>query len=592
MVVELKPHQEKAVQELHNGAILWGGVGSGKTITSLAYYMQNYDDLDIYVITTAKKRDSLDWESDAIKFGIGTKVDATFTGVLTVDSWNNISKYKDVQGAFFIFDEQRLVGSGSWTKAFLRIAERNQWILLSATPGDTWLDYIPVFVANGYYKNRSEFLREHVVYNRYSRFPKVERYIGVGRLINYKAKTLVHMPYERHTTRVTEKILAEHDANLLDTVLEKRWHVYEERPLRDVAELFLVMRKVVNSSSTRTEAIRSLISKHPRLIVFYNFDYELEALRSLAASIEKEKNSETTQEHECLREQTRTPANTESSGNQSPRISTESASAATPPFLPSGLDSNTGSTTSLTTAGSGKDPATVRTESWKRTSSSSSSESSTTLSKTKSTNNSSFPPAPTMSSGSTMNTTTSTAPDVDASSALEISSSTATSTIPRTTPTGSTTGSRTASNASPSSIRTGGSTTELPMDDSGSTMRKTPSKFSVAEWNGHKHQPIPETDSWLYLVQYQAGAEGWNCIDTDAIVFYSLTYSYKLWEQAHGRIDRLNTPFSTLYYYVLMSNSVIDRAIWSALTKKKSFSESRWLAKRATTVSQEQPKNG
>jgi len=393
-VVELYPHQEKAVRELHNGSILFADVGIGKTITAAAYYMKNEAPRDVIVITTAKKRDTLDWERDFGRYGVGGSPDGSVAGTLTVDSWNNIGKYRHLEGAFFIFDEQRLVGSGQWTKDFIRIARHNRWILLSATPGDTWLDYIPVFIANGFYKNRTEFLREHVIYSRWSKFPKVERYIGVNKLVKHKNSILVHMPLERHTTRKVEYIPVDYDKELFDKVLIDRWHVYSGRPLRDVAELFSVMRKVVNSSPTRLEAIRSLIRKHPRLIVFYNFDYELEALRSLASSMSKEKKFETIQ---------------------------------------------------------------------------------------------------------------------------------------------------------------------------------------VREWNGHKHQPIPEADRWVYLVQYQAGAEGWNCIDTDAMAFYSLTYSYKNWHQAHGRIDRLNTPFSTLYYYVLMSNSVIDKAVMKSLSAKKNFNESRWL---------------
>jgi len=380
--MKLYPHQKEAVKKLRNGSILWGGVGTGKSRVAMEYYMQEEAPKDIYVITTAKKRDSLDWEGEAAWYGVGKAKDASVSGLLTVDSWNNITKYTEIKDAFFVFDEQRLVGSGQWSKSFIKIAKRNRWILLTATPGDNWLDYIPVFVANGFYKNRTEFKREHVVYNTYTKFPKVDRYIGVSRLVKLRNQILVEMPFKQHTIRHTTEVWVDHDKDLLDKALTDRWHVFEERPLRDVAELFLVMRKIVNSSPSRLETIRRLMLDHPKLIIFYTFDFELEILREL------------------------------------------------------------------------KDSTTI------------------------------------------------------------------------------------------------------------------------AEWNGHKHENIPDLARWVYLVQYAAGAEGWNCTTTDTVVFYSLTYSYKNWHQAHGRIDRLNTPFTDLNYYILKSKSVIDRAISSSLKAKKSFNES------------------
>lgn len=376
---EIAPHQLEALKKLKDGSILWGGVGSGKSRVALAFYAINEQHEDIYVITTAKKRDSLDWEEEAAKFGIGKEKDATVAGVLHVDSWNNIHKYVGVRNAFFIFDEQRLVGSGTWSKSFLKIARTNRWIMLSATPGDTWLDYIPVFVANGFYRNRTEFKREHVIYNSYAKFPKVERYVGVGQLIKHRADILVKMPYDKETVRHSETIWVDHNEEAMTRVAHGRWNIFEDKPIRDVAELFHVMRKVSNSDPSRLKAIKKLLKEHDRLIVFYNFDYELEMLRQLQG------------------------------------------------------------------------------------------------------------------------------------------------------------------------------------------------KLPFAEWNGHKHEEIPETDKWVYVVQYIAGAEGWNCVTTNAVAFWSLTYSYKLWEQAHGRIDRLNTPFKDLYYYSLRSKAAIDWAIWRSLRSKKSF---------------------
>jgi hypothetical protein len=384
---ELYPHQKEALAKMHDGCILWGGVGSGKSRTALAYYTLTDAHEDVYVITTAKKRDSMDWEDEAVKFGIGKKRDATLYGTITIDSWNNIHKYVGVKDAFFIFDEQRLVGSGKWSKSFLKIAKSNRWIMLSATPGDTWLDYAPVFIANGFYRTRTEFKSEHVIFKPYISYPVVERYVNVGKLIKNRNQILVHMPFARQTIRHSHNVWCEYDEALMARVSHGLWNPYKDEPTRDKADTLRVMRQVVNSHPSRLVQLEKLVQRHPKLIVFYNFNFELDLLREFGIEL---------LERSCY---------------------------------------------------------------------------------------------------------------------------------PRT----------------------------------------------LAEWNGHYHQEIPDTPEWLYFVQYMAGAEGWNCTSTDAMAFYSLPYSYKLFEQAHGRIDRLNTPFIDLNYYYLRSHADIDHAIWRSLKSKKQF---------------------
>lgn len=409
--VSLYDYQIDAIHNMKNGCILCGGVGSGKSRTSIAYYyLQQGGKLDpkkyipmkkpkdLYIITTARKRDTCEWEGDLAPFLLSINPDVNYyKNKVIVDSWNNIQKYAEVKNAFFIFDEQRVVGSGAWVKAFIKIAKANEWILLSATPGDTWTDYIPVFVANGFYKNRTEFSQEHIVYKRFSKFPQVDRYINTGRLIRLRDRILVDMDFKRPTIAHHEDVIVPYDVRTYKEVGKTRWDIFKNEPIENASMLCYIWRRIVNEDPARRQAVLDIFEQHPRVIIFYNFDYELAILREIFDTYSKTKRKET--------------------------------------------------------------------------------------------------------------------------------------------------------NAS----------------------------FAVAEWNGHAHQPIPETDSWAYFVQYTAGCEGWNCIKTDTIIFYSQNYSYKVMQQASGRIDRLNTPYKDLYYYHLKSKATIDLAISRALKEKKKFNETRFV---------------
>lgn len=401
MAIPLYDYQLDAIKRMKNGCILCGGVGSGKSRTSLAYYYlkqggevvpKDYIPMtnpkDLYIITTARKRDTLEWEGELSPFLLSPNPEVNYyKNTIVIDSWNNIKKYANVTGAFFIFDEQRVVGSGAWVKAFLKIAKRNEWILLSATPGDTWSDYIPVFVANGFYKNKTEFITEHVVYSRFSKFPKIDRYLGTGKLLRLRNDILIDMDFKRQTISHHDDAYVKYDIEKYKTAMRTRWDPYKNEPIQQASGLCYVLRRVVNEDDSRQIMLMEIFENHPKLIVFYNFDYELDILKGLYYG----------------------------------------------------------------------------------------------------------------------------------------------------------------------------------------------EKVEIAEWNGHKHQPIPTSKSWVYLVQYTAGCEGWNCVATDTIVFYSQNYSYKVMQQAAGRIDRLNTPFKDLYYYHLKTRSGIDLAISKALSEKKQFNEKRWL---------------
>jgi hypothetical protein len=386
-MIELREHQKDALREMHNGCVLYGGTGSGKGYTALYYYVENESPKKLVVITTARKRNDRDWEEEAESLKIFTKGRySSKHGEIVVDSWNNIGKYADLKDCFFIFDEQRAVGRGKWAKTFIKIAKKNNWILLSATPGDTWMDYVPLFVANGMFKDRTDFQRKHVIFRPYLKYPVVDRYINETKLEMLRNYILVEMPYDRTTTRHLEWVEVEHNQEMMDLVWKSRWNPLTDQPIRDPAELFRTMRKVANLDMSRMKFLKKAVQKHKRVIVYYNFDDELMLLRRLNVKINGE-------------------------------------------------------------------------------------------------------------------------------------------TVP------------------------------------------------VLEYNGHKKQALPPLGPVVYLVQYIAGAEAWNCTTVDAMVFYSLTYSWKNFHQSQGRIDRLDTAFSDLYYYMLVSNTKIDLKIQEALAQKKDFNE-------------------
>lgn len=398
----LRDYQMDAVNRMFNGCILNGGVGSGKSRSGLFYYFKEQGGWidengyipmrkpkDLYIITTARKRDTLEFEGELAYFLLSTdsKKNAYNGGVsITIDSWNNIKKYTDIKSAFFLFDEDKVTGFGAWVKAFLKITKSNDWVILSATAGDVWMDYLPVFIANGFYKNKTEFVREHVVYSRFTKYPKIERYLNTGRLIRLRNSILIDMDFERKTVSHHEDVYVKYDISKYKDAIRTRWDCFKNEPIQQASGLCYVLRRIVNSDESRQIALLEIFEDHPRMIIFYNFDYELDILKGLYYG-----------------------------------------------------------------------------------------------------------------------------------------------------------------------------------DD-----------VEIAEWNGHAHQPIPNSDRWVYLVQYNAGAEGWNCIKTDTVVFFSQNYSYKIMEQARGRIDRMNTPYTDLYYYYLKTRSGIDLAISKALSRKKKFNERKF----------------
>ena len=403
--MELYSHQISAIERLRNGSILCGDVGTGKSRTALAYYYMKVcsgnmeingegswgeptTPRDLFIITTAKKRDDREWLSECEPFGVYEDQEKSVCNVkLTVDSWNNIKKYVGVTGAFFIFDEQRVCGYGAWVKAFLRIARNNQWILLSATPGDTWSDYIPVFIANGFYRNKTDFNTKHCVFSPFTTYPKIDRYVNVGALMRHRSDILVRMKYRKQALSHHINVSASYDKQLYLTVFKNRWDPFDNCPIEEVGKLCYLLRKVVNSDPSRLNVVKEVVESTPKVIIFYNYTYEVEALRKLFYDLE----------------------------------------------------------------------------------------------------------------------------------------------IP------------------------------------------------CAEWNGQKHEKIPDAERWGYFVQYSAGCEGWNCITSDTIIFYSQNYSYRMTVQASGRIDRMNTPFTDLYYYHIKSSAPIDMAIARALNNKRNFNEKGFI---------------
>ena len=403
MDIPLYPSQQRVLDKIQTGSILRGGVGSGKSITALSYffkfcggsftingkgvYKTPDKPRDLYIITTAKKRDDKEWEKEAARFAICNERKDSIVGIkLHVDSWNNIIKYINVKDAFFIFDEQRAISLGTWGKSLIKISKKNDWILLSATPGDTWIDYMPVFIANGFYKNKTDFIINHVIYSPYTKFPKIDRFVGVKQLEANKDVITIYMDSERKIERQHEYIKCEFNKDKYKMAWMQRWNMYDDEPIQEIGKLMYILRRVTNEDKSRQEATKNKIIQNKRIIIFYNFTYELEILREICESL----------------------------------------------------------------------------------------------------------------------------------------------------------------------------------------------NVPYSEWNGQKHQKIVDGERWVYLVQYSSGCEGWNCIETNVILFYSLTHSYKMLEQARGRIDRINTPYKILKYYYMISNSQIDRMIKNSIDNKKEFNERKF----------------
>jgi len=382
--IKLYPWQQEAVDKLSSAKLLIGDTGSGKSLTGIAFYVKKYSNMPLYIITTPKKRNDHEWVRECCRFNLKTKENPDDGGTVIVDSWNNIKKYVNVKNAFFIFDEQRVVGYGAWSKSFIKIAKNNKWILMTATPGDTWIDYMPFFIACGYYKNKSDFNEQHVEFAQHVSFPKIKKIHNPGKLFRQLHDSIVKMDYHKDANLHEQLVLCDYNKERERIIYKDRWNPWENKPIENISQVCFLMRSNVIEDYSRQVKLYDILMKNPKVIVFYNYDFELDIIKHM-------------------------------------------------------------------------------------------------------------------------------------------------------------------------------------LEDEG---------FDYREYNGHKHEPIPKTNRWVYLVQYTSGCEGWNCIETDTIVFYSLTYSYKQLYQARGRINRLNTPFKDLYYYYFISKSIIDKSVYDCLKKKKNFNES------------------
>lgn len=405
--IELKDFQVDCVNQLRSGKVLAAGVGAGKSIMSLYWYATQcckyresrnaYGRLfkilkgspDLYIITTAKKRDSQEWDEELAKFSLHKGVNGKEMGgiTVTIDSWNNVAKYIDVQWAVFIFDEQRAIGSGSWAKAFTKIAKNNQWIMLSATPGDNWSDWCPVFIADGFHRNRTEFFRRHAVYSRYTKYPRIDRWIDTDYLERCRDKVLVTCEVPRNAERKIHELTCGYDKSQIKEVMKTRWNPETNEPFVNASELCFYIRRIVNTDKTRLDYAAHVVRDHRKVIIFYSLKVELEQILKLA------------------------------------------------------------------------------------------------------------------------------------------------------------------------------DLTGVP----------------VYQYNGGRHDDLPQGSSWIYAVQFTSGSEGWNCITCNTVLYWSLPYSYKQAEQAAGRIDRLNTPFKELHYYIMRSFASIDLGIIRALKNKEDFNATGFL---------------
>lgn len=288
--------QMEAVNKAFNGCIFNGAVGSGKSRTGLFYYFKEQggwiegsdhvpmtNPKDLYIITTAMKRDKFEWVSELTWYRLSPDPELNYyNNRVEINSWNNIQKYVGIKDAFFIFDEDRVTGSGAWVKAFLKIAKDNDWIILSATAGDTWLDYWAVFVANGFYRNKTHFISEHVNYDpRCRNYPRIIGYRNTGRLIRLRDKILIDMTFERHTKPHHEDVYCNYDIPFYKDTIRRRWDPYKDEPIQQASSLCYILRRIVNSDESRQVALLELLEDHPKAIIFYNFDYERDILLNL-----------------------------------------------------------------------------------------------------------------------------------------------------------------------------------------------------------------------------------------------------------------------------------------------------------------------
>lgn len=284
--------QRQLLNSIEENYIIAADTGTGKTMMAIHHYLKHNTGEPLLILAPPQKIKEGGWQREldfvASHYNIEIPYDIISYGVLS-------KRWKEYKDWFLVMDECHYVKNPTSQrgKAAINLTKQStNFLLLSATPSSNgWGDTIAYMIMFGYYKNKTQFLKEHAVYNRidYGNGP-------VNVVSDYRDQEKLQKLYQSFSIKLAKEDCLDLPPLVFEKVhfkpskeynIIKKDRVLGEELFDNISKLQHGLRFYANQADKLKYTEMLLEGTEENVIIFYNYKQENEELKKIAKKLKK-----------------------------------------------------------------------------------------------------------------------------------------------------------------------------------------------------------------------------------------------------------------------------------------------------------------